>query len=176
MQVVQFHPNSNYIVTASTDRFIRMWDNLNGECVRMLSGHKDEITVLAFENSGRFLASSGADKRILVWDIASAHLIADLHGGHTDTILTLAFNSGPEATLLASGGHDHKVCLWDVQALLESVDFESLTPVATPSIKTKSGAFLVSTVRTKSTSILLNQFTRRNLMLSVGVFNEPGKV
>lgn len=39
-QCVKFHPNSNYIATGSNDRFIRLWDILNGNCVRLFSGHK----------------------------------------------------------------------------------------------------------------------------------------
>lgn len=36
----RFHPNSNYIVTGSSDRTIRLWDVLTGNCVRILTGHK----------------------------------------------------------------------------------------------------------------------------------------
>ena len=100
-----------------------------------MTGHKGNIHVLAFENSGRFLASAGADKRILIWDIASGHLVADLLGGHVDAIYTLTFNRGPEAIILASGGLDNRVVLWDMQTLFEDIDFEELTPTSTPNIK-----------------------------------------
>lgn len=36
----RFHPNSNYVVTGSSDRTIRLWDVLTGNCVRILTGHK----------------------------------------------------------------------------------------------------------------------------------------
>ncbi len=36
----RFHPNSNYVATGSTDRTIRLWDVLNGNCVRIFAGHK----------------------------------------------------------------------------------------------------------------------------------------
>lgn len=100
-----------------------------------MTGHKGNIHTLAFENSGRFLASAGADKRILIWDLASSHLVADLCGGHTEPIYTLTFNRGTDATILASGGLDNQVILWDIQTLLEDIDFEELTPTSTPSIK-----------------------------------------
>ncbi len=134
-QCIQFHPNSNYVATGSTDRSVRMWDCLNGQCVRYMTGHKGSISALAFENSGRFLASAGADKRILIWDIASGHLVADLFGGHHHTIYTLSFNRGPEAIMLASGGLDNRVILWDIQRLFEDINFEELTPTSTPNIK-----------------------------------------
>ncbi|XP_069108729.1 uncharacterized protein [Argopecten irradians] len=40
IQCASFHPNSNYIATGSSDRVVRMWDNLTGNCVRILTGHK----------------------------------------------------------------------------------------------------------------------------------------
>lgn len=129
-----FHPNSNYIATGSTDRSVRLWDVLNGQCVRYLTGHKGVIYALAFENSGRFLASAGSDKRILLWDLAHGHLIAELKG-HQDTIYTLSFSRGIEAGILASGGLDDCVNLWDVQGLIEDIDLEELNISHNPSIK-----------------------------------------
>lgn len=169
---IQFHPNSNYIATGSSDRSVRLWDCLNGNCVRHMTGHKGNIHTLAFENSGRFLASAGADKRILIWDLASSHLVADLCGGHTEPIYTLTFNRGTDATILASGGLDNQVILWDIQTLLEDIDFEELTPTSTPSIKAKNEAYLLASYPTKSTQILLNHFTRRNLLISIGNFQQ----
>ena len=39
-QCCQFHPNGNYVATGSSDRMIRLYDILNGSCVRVLTGHK----------------------------------------------------------------------------------------------------------------------------------------
>lgn len=100
-----------------------------------MTGHKDNIHVLCFDNSGRFLVSAGADKRILIWDIASGHLVADLSGVHTNSIYTLSFNRGPESIILASGGLDNRVVLWNMKALMDDIDFEELTPTSIPSIK-----------------------------------------
>lgn len=39
-QCIQFHPNSNYIATGSSDRTVRVWDCLTGSQVRIMTGHK----------------------------------------------------------------------------------------------------------------------------------------
>lgn len=101
-----------------------------------MTGHKADIHVLAFENTGRFLASAGADRRILIWDISSGHLVANLGGGvHTNTILTLSFNRGPEPAILASGSMDNRVVLWNMQNLFEDIDLDELTSTTPPTIK-----------------------------------------
>lgn len=47
LQCVQFHPNSNYVVTGSSDRTVRMWDCVTGNQVRILTGHK--VNVFSFD-------------------------------------------------------------------------------------------------------------------------------
>ena len=38
VDVVKFHPNTNYIATGSTDKSCRLWDVTTGECVRVFEG------------------------------------------------------------------------------------------------------------------------------------------
>lgn len=49
---------------------------------------------------GRFLASAGSDNKIMLWDLAHGHLLAEL-SGHTSTIHTLCFSR--DGNLLTSG-------------------------------------------------------------------------
>ena len=99
-QVVEFHPNSNYIASGSSDRSVRVWDVSTGSCVRVLTGHKDTVYALAFSPDGRFLVSSGADCGLLCWDMANGHLISAI-ARHTDTVYCLQFSR--DGAVLASG-------------------------------------------------------------------------
>lgn len=89
---------------------------------------------MAFENTGRYLASAGADKRILFWDISNGHLIAELCAHH-DTVYTLCFSRGLEGSMLASGGIDDCINLWDIQGLIDDIDTEELSITHTPTVK-----------------------------------------
>ena len=48
----KFHPNGNYIATGSCDRSVRLWDMLNGQCVRLFTGHKVQ-QISTYEPSNR---------------------------------------------------------------------------------------------------------------------------
>lgn len=58
------------------------------------------IYSLCFSVEGRFLVSAGADCRVLIWDLAHGHLLAELTG-HTAPIHTLAFSR--DGNILTSG-------------------------------------------------------------------------
>jgi len=60
LQCVQFHPNSNYVATGSSDRTIRVWDIQSGACVRLMLGHSGPVHGVAFSPDGKSLASCGA--------------------------------------------------------------------------------------------------------------------
>lgn len=164
---VQFHPNSNYIATGSSDRSVRLWDCLTGNYVRLMTGHKTPIYSLAFSMCGRYLSSGAADSRVLVWDLAHGHLLAAFTG-HTSTIHSLAFSRC--GNILASGGLDCQLKLWDFQKLCEDISGENVNVSHNPDVK--DGAdYLLRTLPTKASPFFTLHFTRRNLLLGVGVFD-----
>ncbi|XP_067006198.2 transcription initiation factor TFIID subunit 5 [Anabrus simplex] len=163
---VQFHPNSNYVATGSSDRTVRLWDCVTGGHVRLMTGHKGPIYALAFSVEGRFLASAGAECRILLWDLAHGHLLAELTG-HTGAIHSLAFSR--DGHVLTSGSLDCSIRLWDFTKLAEEISLEDVNISHNPEIK-KSDSYLLRSYGTKNSPVLTLHFTRRNLLLAVGIF------
>lgn len=77
-------------------------------------GHEKSITDLNFAASEtRMLVSCGAEGSIAVWDCDTGHLDCRLMG-HIGTVNSIAA-CPTNSELLASGGEDHTVRLWDLR-------------------------------------------------------------
>jgi len=164
---VQFHPNSNYIATGSSDRSVRLWDCVTGNCVRLMTGHKGTVSALCFSIDGRFIASGGADKKVLIWDLAHGHLLAELTG-HVMTVCSLAFSR--DGTVLATASLDSSIQLWDFAKLTEESTFEDVNISHNPDVKRNIDSLRLARYPTKTTPVISLHFTRRNLLMAAGMF------
>eukprot|EP00931_Biecheleriopsis_adriatica_P076826 TRINITY_DN50499_c0_g1_i1.p1 TRINITY_DN50499_c0_g1~~TRINITY_DN50499_c0_g1_i1.p1 ORF type:complete len:409 (-),score=66.11 TRINITY_DN50499_c0_g1_i1:89-1264(-) len=76
--------------------------------------HEKSITEVCFAPSeSRMLVSAGAEGSLAVWDADTGHLDCRLMG-HIGTVNTIAV-SPINSELLATGGEDHTVRLWDLR-------------------------------------------------------------
>jgi eukaryotic-like serine/threonine-protein kinase len=110
----RFSGDGRFLLTASGDRTVRLWDVAARECVRVFEGHSDEVFCAEFHPAGNRIASSGRDRAVYLWDRASGTLVARLPG-HRNYIWSLAFS--PDGRSLATGSGDGTVRLWDTEPL-----------------------------------------------------------
>jgi RNA polymerase sigma factor (sigma-70 family) len=89
-----------------------IYDVQTGKRVQSLAGHTEwETDAIAFSPDGKLFASTGADKQILVWELATGtlrHRLAD------QPFRSPALAFSPDSATLASGGGDKTIRLWDV--------------------------------------------------------------
>ncbi len=100
---------------------IRFWDMATGEEIRHGSGHRKEVTSVAFAPNGKRVASGSLDRTVRLWDAATGKELRCL-AGHTDAVTAVAF--APAGKVLASASADGTVRLWDAATGKELAQFE----------------------------------------------------
>ena len=148
VDVVRFHPNSNYVATGSADSTARLWDIQTGECVRVLVGHTGGVRSLAMDPEGRYAATGGDDGRVLVWDLGTGRQVT-AYNAHTAPVTALDYSA--DAEVLASGSLDCTL------RLMEPSRPHRTTPL--------------HTYHTKRTPVHFLKFTPRNVLLAAGIFH-----
>jgi WD40 repeat protein len=66
---INFSPDGNWIVTASWDQTVRLWDYHTGETIRVFEGHTAEVWAAVFDPQGEHIVSTGNDCTIRLWDV-----------------------------------------------------------------------------------------------------------
>src|SRR5207248_1846605 len=124
---VAWSPDGRTVASCEWDQTIWLWDVerrsyqavLHGHGAgrtppRMLRGHRWNVYGVAWSPDGRFLASSGWDNAVRVWDAttgADVRILRDPDGVDT-SFYGVAWS--PDGTFLASGSYQQGVQVWEV--------------------------------------------------------------
>ena len=87
----------------------QLWDTEAKRKLRTLDGHDARVSALAW--NGHLLSTAGRDSKIVHHDVRQRdHVVQTLHG-HEQEVCGLKWS--PDGSMLASGGNDNLLCLWD---------------------------------------------------------------
>lgn len=84
----------------------------SSEITARLRGHDDTVYCAAISPDGKWLASGGYDRKVILWDAESHTPIRELTG-HNGAIYDLDFD--PSSSMLATASADQTVKLWSVE-------------------------------------------------------------
>ncbi|MEG5033040.1 AAA-like domain-containing protein [Microcoleus sp. AT3-D2] len=104
-----FSPDSQTIVTATDDNYIKLWQT-NGTLQAILTGHTDKIRMAIFSPSGQMIVSASNDQTLKIWQ-KDGKLIHDIKG-HSAQITSVSFS--PDGKIIASASADGTVKLWKI--------------------------------------------------------------
>jgi WD40 repeat protein len=111
---VVFSPDGKTLTAAGfhMDKLAALWDVQSGKRLQNFAGHTEwEVDATAISPDGKLMASTGVDKQILVWEIATGKLRHQLKD-QPYRIAALVFS--PDSATLATGGGEKSVKLWDM--------------------------------------------------------------
>jgi WD40 repeat protein len=109
-----FSPDGRLLAVVSwTEGRITVWDATTGKEVAAWRAHDGFANGLAFAPGGRVLATTGSDRAVRLWDVATGRQLTELtHDG----AYALAF-SPDGAALTTTGTRDRQVKVWDVSGV-----------------------------------------------------------
>ena len=112
---VKFCPNGKFVVAWTLDSCVRLWNYVEGRCVKTYQGHKNERFSLGgtfgtyADGEKAFLTSGSEDGKILTWEVTSKEILQRLEG-HEGAVLGV--DTFAAEGLLVSCGLDRTVRVW----------------------------------------------------------------
>nr|XP_008526619.1 PREDICTED: WD repeat-containing protein 38 isoform X6 [Equus przewalskii] len=76
------------------------------------AGHQRSVETVSFSPDSKQLASGGWDKRVMLWEVQSGHVLRHL-AGHRDSVQSSEF--APSSDCLATGSWDATIRIWDLR-------------------------------------------------------------
>jgi len=85
------------VVSGARDGDLRVWTPSNGACIRVLAAHSSWVRSTAWHPDGHTLVSAGDDRRIAIWDLATAAssspLLRVIDDAHSRFIMHVQFST-----------------------------------------------------------------------------------
>ncbi len=100
-------PDGTWLLSASDDGTLRIWDAVSSQLRHTLIGHTDWVNACAISPDGKWLLSASDDRTLRIWDAVSGRLRRTLH---TNRVRACAIS--PDGTWLLAASHG-TLRIWD---------------------------------------------------------------
>ena len=113
---IAFSPDDRYLISSSRDHAVKIWDIQTGECLQTLEQLPSIVSNVTFIPSQPHIAIGCGGKNIYCWNTQKEEQNLEQNLElieHDSNILTI--DVAPNSMLLASGGEDTQINIWDLQ-------------------------------------------------------------
>ncbi|GMH14266.1 hypothetical protein Nepgr_016107 [Nepenthes gracilis] len=117
IRCVVVHPTLPFVLSASDDHSVRLWDWANGwSCARTFEGHSHYVMQVAFNPKNQSIfASASLDGTVKTWNLNSPEPIATLDA-HPKGVNCVNYFMSNDKLCLLSGSDDHTTKVWDYES------------------------------------------------------------
>lgn len=110
---VRWQPGrEDFVVAACYDKILRLWDVESDKLVRTFSGHSQSTLAVAWDPTGKIIASGSKDKHVRLWDAVGGVCVQTMTA-HLGEITSVEFDS--DGKYLLAGCKDNSIRLWDLR-------------------------------------------------------------
>jgi WD40 repeat protein len=104
--------DGRWVVSASDDKTLKVWDVKTGRELRTLAGHADVVNGVAVSGDGRRAVSASQDQTLKVWDLETGRELHTLTG-HTREVKSVAMSGDGQRAVSVAYYDPLKV--WDLE-------------------------------------------------------------
>ena len=105
--------DGRWVVSASYDGTLKIWDRESGEMVHSLQGHTNWVRGCTMSADGRWVVSASDDETLKIWDRESGEMVHSLQG-HTDWVRGCAMSA--DGKWVVSSSDDKTLKVWEMQS------------------------------------------------------------
>ena len=142
VSAVAISPDGKRVAIGTWDGVLEICQVNDGSQVRELEGHSETVTSIDFHPTNKYLASGGADDRLILWDVSSGEEILTFHQGNEYDVMTVDFH--PRGTNLVTGDGENQIKIWDADTGSESETLPGHTATVSSAAYSPNGRMIIS--------------------------------
>ncbi|MFN6437814.1 MAG: WD40 repeat domain-containing protein [Nostoc sp. DedSLP01] len=111
VNAVAVTPNGQQVISASSDKTLKVWNLADGKELLTLYGHAKSVNAVAVISNGQQVISASSDKTLKVWNLADGKELLTLYG-HTESVNAVAVT--PNGQQVISASSDTTLKVWNL--------------------------------------------------------------